>query len=95
MKLTLRMLNERKNSNAELMKHVIAILSETEKQMKELQHEEDDDVLLEGVKNKKSSSGAQIKRIDPNVTNDRLDAIEWTLKNISTDLNVILKKLKN
>ena len=59
-------------------------------------------ILLEGVKDKESCTGSQIKKIDPNVTNDRLDAIddrldamECALKNISTDLNVILKKLKN
>ena len=89
-KVTLTMLKERKNTNAEVMKEIQEIQAETEKAVKKLDDEEENDFPLNDVDNEKTCIGERLNKIDA-----RLDSLESTLTNISTDLSVLLKQLKN
>ena len=89
-KSTMTMLKDRKNANSELMKNIEEIQAETEKEMKKLEHEEENDLSLTEVDNEKTCIGKQLNKM-----NDRLNNLETTLANISTDLGVMLKQLKN
>ena len=96
-KLTMTMLKERKNTNAELMKEIREIQAETEKEVKKLEHEEENDLSLNDVDKDETCSGKRFNKIDARLDSldTRLDSLETTLTNISTDLGVLLKQLKN
>ena len=89
-KSTMTMLKDRKNIDSELMKNIKEIQAETEKEMKKLEHEEENDLSLNDVDNEKTCIGEQL-----NEMNARLNTLETTLANISTDLGVMLKQMKN
>ena len=58
--------------------------------MKKLEHEEENDLSLNDVENEKTCIGEQLNKM-----NARLNTLETTLANISTDLGVMLKQMKN
>ena len=89
-KSTMTMLKDRKNTNSELMKNIEEIQAETEKEIKKLEHEEENDLSLNDVDNEKTCIEEQLNKM-----NARLNTLETTLANISTDLGVMLKQLKN
>ena len=89
-KSTMIMLKDRKNTDSELMKNIEEIQAETEKEMKKLEHEEENDLSLNDVDNEKTCIGEQLNKM-----NARLNTLETTLANISTDLGVMLKQMKN
>ena len=96
-KLTITMLKERKNTNAELMKEIREIQAETEKEVKKLEHEEENDLSLNDVDKDETCSGKRCNKIDARLDSldARLESLETTLTNISADLGVLLKQLKN
>jgi hypothetical protein len=89
-KSTMTMLKERKNINSELMKNIEEIQAETDKEVEKLEHEEENDLSLNDVDNEKTCIREQLNKM-----NARLNTLETTLANISTDLGVMLKQLKN
>jgi hypothetical protein len=84
---TMIVLKERENINSELMKNIREIQAGTERELKKLEHEVENDLPLNDVDNEKTCIGERFNKIDA-----RLDSLESTLANISTDLGVLLKR---
>ena len=76
-KSTMTMLKDRKNANSELMKNIEEIQAETEKEMKKLKHEEENNLSLNDVDNEKDCIGEHFNKM-----NDRLNNLETTLQQI-------------